>query len=93
LPSSRRNPGTRKRKSFDDKAFVELGRKHFAEDFPNPTRQGCPPEEAIRLLAEKPLEGEESVLDHITACSPCYLIYSGFLQQQKAKPKTRHARR
>ena len=69
----------------NDKRFLELGRRHFAEDFPNPTRQGCPPDSTLKLLADKPTEVEESVLTHISSCSPCYKTYSHFLQEQKRK--------
>ncbi len=54
LPSVSRKPKGHKRKSAVDKAFLELGRKHFAHDFPNPTRQGCPQDDVLRLLAEQP---------------------------------------
>jgi hypothetical protein len=85
LSSASRKSKDPKRKPSVDKTFLELGRKHLAEDFPNPTRQGCPQDDVLRLLAEQPTKVEESVLDHITLCSPCYSTYSRFLQQLKAK--------
>ncbi len=72
LPSASRKSKDHKRKPSVDKAFLELGRRHLAEDFPNPTRQGCPQDDVLRLLAEQPTQVEDSVLDHITLCSPCY---------------------
>jgi hypothetical protein len=91
LLSARRKSKGHKRKPSVDKAFLELGRRHFAEDFPNPTRQGCPQDDVLRLLAEQPTKVEDSVLDHITLCSPCYTTYSGFLQQMKAKHSNRRS--
>jgi hypothetical protein len=85
LPSASRKSKDHKRKPSVDKAFLELSRKHLAEDFPNPARQGCPQDDVLRLLAEQPKKVEESVLDHITLCSPCYRTYSGFLQKMRAK--------
>jgi hypothetical protein len=72
-------------------AFLELGRRHFAHDFPNPTRQGCPQNDLLRLLAEQPTAVEDSVLDHITSCSPCYKTYSGFLHRMKARNSSRRS--
>ena len=70
----------------NDKRFLELARRHLAEDFPNPTRQGCPSDEALSELAFHP--GHESLLDHIIFCSPCNRIFSHFLEQLKAKSST-----
>jgi hypothetical protein len=92
LPYPRSRPRGHKRKPSVGKTFLELGRRHLAEDFPNPTRQGCPPDNVLKLLAEKPTQVDDSVLDHITMCSPCYRIYSGFLQDTKAKRSSPRSR-
>jgi len=89
LLSARRKSKGHKRKPTVDKAFLELGRKHFCEDFPNPTRQGCPRDDVLKLLAENPSQVEDSVLDHITLCSPCYTTYSGFLRELKSQRSNR----
>ena len=91
MPSASRKSKGHKRKSSVDKAFLEFGRMHFARDFPNPTRQGCPRDDVLKLLAEQPTEIEDSVLDHITSCSPCYATYSGFLHRTKAKGSNRRS--
>ena len=91
MPSVRRKSKEHERKQSVDNAFLELGRRHFAHDFPNPTRQGCPQDDVLRLLAEQPTKVEDSVLDHITLCSPCYTTYSAFLQQMKAKQSNRRS--
>ena len=77
----------------NDKRFLELGRRHFAEDFPNPSRKGCPPDEALSELAFHPGHVDDTVLAHISFCSPCYRIFSRFLRRLKAKRSTRKARR
>ena len=88
MPGARIKPKEPKTKPPADQEFLRLGKEHFAEDFPNPTRQGCPPDSTLKLLADKPTEVEESVLTHISSCSPCYRTYSHFLQQQKGKTQS-----
>jgi hypothetical protein len=91
LPSARSKPRKRKKKLMSEENLLELGRRHFAKDFPNPKRQGCPPRNALQLLAEDPRKAENSVLNHISFCSPCYQDYSSFLnvRKSKRKPKSR----
>jgi hypothetical protein len=75
----------KQQKAFSEKELLRIGRKHFAWDFPNPERLGCPPENELRLLAEKPRRAKESVLNHISFCSPCYRAYSRFSRFHKTK--------
>jgi hypothetical protein len=74
-----------RRKDLSDEKIREIARKHFAEDFPNPERRGCPPISEIKLLVDKPLEGEDSVLDHVGFCSPCYGNFGYFLHARRKK--------
>jgi hypothetical protein len=37
------------------------------------------------LLADKPLEGKDWVLDHIGFCSPCYRDFAHFLRAGRKK--------
>jgi hypothetical protein len=87
LPLATPNKKTSKRKKGPalPERFLELGRKHFANDFPNPTRLGCPPKDALRGLAFEPRKTEASTLDHVGLCSPCYRIFSRYLRQVKTK--------
>src|SRR2546428_1132266 len=89
LPGAEIKPKKRRTSPLSEKKFLELGRKHFAEDFPNPRHQGCPPKDQLKLLAEKPRKAKESVLNHVSSCSPCYRAYSRFLQIQKARLSSR----
>ncbi len=82
MPSGRRRSKRHKADAVD-KEFLELGRKHFAEDFPNPSRQGCPNNDVLKLLAEQPNSVPDNIQKHITACSPCYKTYSEFLHKMK----------
>ena len=79
----------RKKKPLSDEKLRELGRKHFARDFPNPKRLGCPPKGELERLAENPCDANESVLSHISYCSPCYRDYSRSLQARKKKLRSK----
>jgi hypothetical protein len=86
-----------KRRKLSDEAFLEIGNRHLSENFPNPTRQGCPADTVLKQAAEQPAQMSEETLDHITLCSPCYNIFSEFLgkvpvQGSRRKPKTRSAK-
>ena len=83
MPGARTKPRKRKKKLLSEASLLELGRKHFAKDFPNPNRQGCPPKGELKRLAENPRDAHESVLSHVSSCSPCYRDYSHFLQARK----------
>ena len=96
LPGAMEKSGVRKRK-LSDKAFLEIGNRHLAEDFPNPTRQGCPEDSVLKHAAEQPAQMSEETLNHITLCSPCYKLFSDFLrktpvQSSRRKAKTRSAK-
>lgn len=96
MPGAKGRSGLRKRK-LSDETFLAMGRKHFAEDFPNPTRQGCPEDSVLKQAAEQPAQMSDEVFDHITLCSPCYNTFSDFLrktrvQDSRCKPKTRSAK-
>jgi hypothetical protein len=68
MPRPGTRPKSREKKLFDEQ-IRDTARKHFAEDFPNPERRGCPPTGEIEPLADKPLEGRNWVLDHLRHCS------------------------
>jgi hypothetical protein len=92
LPGARNKPRKRKKRPLSGQKLLELGRKHFAEDFPNPKRIGCPPTNQLKLLADDPRKAKESVLNHISFCSPCYRDYSRFLRSRKTKQRTKSKR-
>jgi hypothetical protein len=73
------------RKDLSDEKIREIARKHFAEDFPNRERRGCPPITEIKQLADKPVEGKDWVLDHVRHCSPCYRDLADFLRAGRKK--------
>ena len=92
MPGARSQPAKRTKKLLSEENVLALGRKHFSEDFPNPERRGCPPTGQLKSLAENPRKAKESPLNHISSCSPCYRMYSRFLQARKAKLRPKSAR-
>jgi hypothetical protein len=92
LPGARTKPSKRKKKLLPEEKLLAAGRKHFAEDFPNPKRQGCPPRDTLRLLAEQPRSADDSALNHISFCSPCYRDFSRFLNARKRKLRSKAKR-
>ena len=79
------NQAERPKKGFLREKIREIARKHFADDFPNPVRRGCPPISEITLLEDKPLEGKDWVLRHISFCSLCYRDFGYFLHSGRKK--------
>src|SRR5882672_6098998 len=55
--------------------LLDFARSYLPEAFPNPDRQGCPPDAALRSLAFNPNESEPTVTEHLAVCSPCFRRY------------------
>jgi hypothetical protein len=73
------------RRAFEkkDKDLLDFAHSYLSEAFPNPDRQGCPPDAALRSLALNPVESEPSVNEHLASCSPCFRRYAELLAQLK----------
>ena len=91
LPGARTKPGKTAERTAERK-FLQAARAHFAKDFPNPKRMGCPPTSQLKQLADRPGAADESVLNHVSFCSPCYRAFSRFLQTDKKKMRARTQR-
>jgi hypothetical protein len=68
-----------------DKGLLDFARTYLSEGFPNPERQGCPPDGALRSLALNPSLSETSVTEHLASCSPCFVRYSELLAELKSQ--------
>src|SRR5712664_2782570 len=68
-----------------DKDLLDFAQSYLSEAFPNPHRQGCPPDAALRSLALSPTESEPTVTEHLAACSPCFRRYAELLAQLKSQ--------
>src|SRR6266571_8273360 len=75
------------RRAFEkkDKDLLDFAHSYLSEAFPNPDRQGCPPDAALRSLALSPTESEPTVTEHLAACSPCFRRYAELLAQLKSQ--------
>ena len=82
------------RRSFEKKERALLDFAHFylSESFPNPEREGCPPDDALRSLAFNPRECGPEVTEHLAACSPCFRRYSELLAELKAQQRAAESR-
>jgi len=78
--------GTQKRRVFETEGdLLEFTRSYLSEAFPNPERNGCPPDDALRLLANRPTQSDESISSHLTCCSPCFNAYMAHLARARAE--------
>jgi hypothetical protein len=58
----------------DEERFLNMLGRGLLDEFPNPSRRGCPPAEVLRDIAlhNMALSEAEKWLDHLTSGSPCY---------------------
>jgi hypothetical protein len=78
--------GTKMRRVFEgEQDLLDFTRSYLSEDFPNPERKGCPPDDALRVLAFAPIQSEKSVSDHLTCCSPCFNAYMAHIVHARAQ--------
>jgi len=70
-----------------DKDLLDFARPYLSEAFPNPDRQGCPHDAALRALAFNPRESEPTVTEHLATCSPCFRRYSELLAELKSQSR------
>ena len=67
------------------KDLLDFARSYLSEAFPNPDRQGCPPDAALRSLAFNPTESQSGVTEHLASCSPCFRRYGELLAEFKSQ--------
>ena len=70
-------------RAVDDKSkdLLDFARSYLSDAFPNPNREGCPGDAALRSLAFNPTEDEFVVTEHLAACSPCFRRYGELLAE------------
>jgi len=75
------------RRAFEKKerVLLDFARSYLSEGFPNPDREGCPPDDALRSLAFNPRESDLQVTEHLAACSPCFRRYGELLAKLKSQ--------
>ena len=57
---------------------------------PNPTREGCPPREALVSLARRQVPVGDPVGEHVSKCSPCYREMRAIQQAEGIRPAEEH---
>jgi hypothetical protein len=67
-----------------------FARVYLSEAFPNPERTGCPQDQVLRSFARNPRQGNPSIADHVTSCSPCFNAYTAHLEQARPEAKQSH---
>src|ERR1700730_8287444 len=75
------------RRAYDkkDKDLFDFAHSYLSEAFPNPDREGCPPDSALLSLAFNPRESEPIMTEHLAACSPCFNRYGELLAELKSQ--------
>ena len=77
---------TDKHRLFEsERDLLDFARSYLSEGFPNPERTGCPPDDALRVLASRPTQSDESVSGHLTCCSPCFNAYMAHLAHARVE--------
>jgi hypothetical protein len=76
-----------------ERKLVEVGKRVFAEHFPNPDRIGCPSQDVLKAMAfrQPSAAGREYPVDHLTMCSPCFRQYSQYRAQAQFRAGARVA--
>lgn len=69
----------------EEKELLAFARSYLSEAFPNPDREGCPPDAALRTLALHPTEADLTVTEHLSVCSPCFRRYGELLAKLKSQ--------
>ena len=70
----------------DDHAddIVDLAATHFAGDFPNQSRDDCPPPGTLSALISSGLLPSDDVREHMLMCSECFAYYRRELAHRRA---------
>jgi hypothetical protein len=68
---------------INEEELFTVARSYLPMAFPNPNRDGCPPETSLRALAWNPRTTNPSIEEHISFCSPCVARYLEILSEQR----------
>lgn len=65
--------------------LFDFAQAYLSEGFPNPERAGCPQDHILGSFARNPRQGDPSIADHVTCCSPCFNAYAAYLEHARAE--------
>ena len=73
--------------SGEERHLLDLLAKSALNDYPNPQRVGCPGPEFLRTLAfnRKSIPLDDSRLDHVVHCSPCFAEFTSLRSAAKRR--------
>src|SRR5256885_70550 len=72
-----------------DKHLLQFARSYLSEAFPNPNREGCPHDSALRSLAFNPTESGAKLTEHLSTCSPCFKRYGELLSEVRSQQQAK----
>jgi len=86
------NAGSNKHLSKkQERHLLRLGRKLMLDRHPNPQRLGCPSKNELKVTAVNrallPQTKVDSVVDHITLCSPCFREFSRYRRNARFRKR------
>src|SRR5215469_7706578 len=73
--------------------LFDFAQAYLSEGFPNPERAGCPQDQILGSFARNPRQGDPSIADHVTCCSPCFNAYTAYLEHARAEATVRQTTR
>lgn len=62
--------------------MADAVQQSILRNYPNPNREGCPGETAVREVASRNMVRKDELWRHITHCSPCYAEFLEFRDEQ-----------
>jgi hypothetical protein len=79
---SKDSPFSRKQ----EREMRETLRQTYANEFPNPQREGCPAKPKLRALARREMFlAAQEVVSHVSRCSPCSQELTELIRQEKSR--------
>lgn len=73
---------------FNKEELLAFAKSYLSEAFPNPNRIGCPPVSELACMAEFRRDGDPSIREHLSRCSPCFKEYMEILSHVRRRHDT-----
>src|SRR5437763_1111920 len=70
---------------ISEEKLIRAGRDYVASAFPNPNRVGCPGRKGLEVLARQSSAPDQNDIDHLMACSACFVEYHAIRRAWKRK--------
>lgn len=75
----------------EEERLLKAGRSVFSTAFPNPNREGCPPQDLIEALTrnKSKLAQNQDFILHMSRCSPCYNDFARFRKAARREKRNK----